>query len=140
MADKELLDLLNKAVAREIQVSIQYLWQHILVKGIKGFAIKDELKNIAISEMKHAEEIAERISYLGGTPTTNSEPINVGKTLKEMIQNDKKDEEIAIELYNKIIKKAKELNDHTTMKMFMDILEEEEEHHDFFTSLLEGEL
>ena len=139
MADKEFLDLLNKAVAREIQVSIQYLWQHILVKGIKGFAIKDELKKIAISEMKHAEEIAERISYLGGTPTTKSDPINVGNTLKEMILNDKKDEEIAIELYNKIIQKAKELNDHTTMRMFRKILQEEEEHHDFFTSLLEEE-
>ncbi|MBP2685990.1 MAG: hypothetical protein H6Q81_895, partial [Deltaproteobacteria bacterium] len=26
----ELLDLLNQAIAREIQVSVQYMWQHVL--------------------------------------------------------------------------------------------------------------
>lgn len=66
MASKDLLDLLNKAIARELQVSIQYMWQHVQWRGVKGFAVKDELKNIAISEMKHAEAIAERLSYLGG--------------------------------------------------------------------------
>jgi len=30
----ELLDLLNKAIAREIQVSIQYMWQHVLWQGM----------------------------------------------------------------------------------------------------------
>ncbi|MEK7309284.1 MAG: ferritin, partial [Planctomycetota bacterium] len=37
-ASKELLDLLNTAIARELQVSIQYMWQHILWSGVKHFA------------------------------------------------------------------------------------------------------
>jgi len=37
VSDK-LKDLLNKAIAREIQVSIQYMWQHIQVVGVKGVA------------------------------------------------------------------------------------------------------
>jgi len=49
-APKELMDLLNQAVAREIQVSVQYMWQHVLWKGVKGFAVKDALKKIAIEE------------------------------------------------------------------------------------------
>ena len=105
MASKELLDLLNKAIARELQVTIQYMWQHVLWKGVEGFAVKDELKTIAITEMKHAEAIAERLAYLGGTPTTKPDPIFVGGSLKEMIEKDKKDEESAIKLYKKIIKK-----------------------------------
>lgn len=134
---EELLDFLNKAIARELQVAIQYMWQHVLWKGVKGFAVKDELKKIAITEMKHAEAIAERLAYLGGIPTTKPEPIFVGETLKEMIERDKKDEENAITLYKEIIKKAVEKDDITTARLFRKILEDEEEHHDFFTSLLE---
>jgi len=134
---KELKELLNAAVAREIQVSIQYMWQHVLWRGVEGFAVKDEFKKIAIEEMKHAEEIAERLAYLGGKPTTKPAPIFVGDTLKEMVENDIKAEEEAMELYRKIIKKANEEGDITTARLFRKILEEEEEHHDFFTSLLE---
>lgn len=134
---EKLKELLNKAIARELQVSIQYMWQHVLWKGIKGFAIKDELKSIAIAEMKHAEEIAERLSYLGGEPTTKPEPIFVGKSLREMMEQDKKDEENAIELYKEIIDVANSENDTTTARLFRKILQDEEEHHDFFKSILE---
>ena len=138
MASKELLDLLNKAIARELQVTIQYMWQHVLWKGVEGFAVKDELKSIAIAEMKHAEAIAERLAYLGGVPTTKPDPIFVGGSLKKMIEKDKKDEETAISLYKKIIKKSQKEDDSTTARLFRKILEDEEEHHDTFSGLLEG--
>lgn len=113
------------------------MWQHVLWKGVKGFAVKDELKNIAIVEMKHAEDIAERLAYLGGIPTTKPEPIFVGETLKEMIEQDKKDEEGAIQLYKQIIEVTKKEGDETTRRLFRQILSDEEEHHDTFTGLLE---
>jgi len=136
-ASKELMDLLNKAIARELQVAIQYMWQHVLWSGVKGFAVKDELKKTAIDEMKHAESIAERLNYLGGIPTTKPDPIFVGKTLKEMIEQDKKDEEAAIELYKKIIAVAKKDGDEVTDLLFQNILTDEEDHHDVFSTLLE---
>jgi len=137
VASKELLDLLNDAIARELQVSIQYMWQHVQWSGIKGFTVQEELKKIAITEMKHAETIAERLVYLGGTPTTKPAEIFVGKTLREMIERDVKDEENAIKLYKEIIEKARRENDVTTAVLFEGILKDEEEHHDFFTTLLE---
>jgi bacterioferritin len=137
MASKEMLDMLNKAIARELQVTIQYMWQHVMWKGLKGFAVKDELKSIAITEMKHAEEIAERLTYLGGTPTTKPEPIFVGGGLKEMIEHDKSDEEGAIKMYKETIKKATDEGDQVTKRMFEKILADEEEHHDTFSGLLE---
>ncbi len=137
MASKEMLDMLNKAIARELQVTIQYMWQHVMWKGLKGFAVKDELKSIGIAEMKHAEEIAERLTYLGGTPTTKPEPIFVGGSLKEMLEHDKKDEEGAIKMYKDIIKMAKGEGDAVTKRMFEKILADEEEHHDTFSGLLE---
>lgn len=137
MVSKELLEMLNKAIARELQVSIQYMWQHVQWSGVKGFAVQEELKKIAIQEMKHAETIAERLFYLGGTPTTKPEPIFVGTTLKEMITRDAKDEENAISMYKAINEMALKEGDVTTARIFREILEEEEEHHDTFTTLLE---
>lgn len=133
----ELLDLLNQAIAREIQVSVQYMWQHVLWKGVQGYAVKDAFKTTAISEMKHAEAIAERLNYLGGTPTTKPTPIFIGTTLKQMIEADKKAEEEAITMYKKIIMIARKEGDETTEFLFTKILSDEEEHHDLFASLLE---
>jgi bacterioferritin len=136
-APKELMDLLNQAIAREIQVSVQYMWQHVLWKGVKGFAVKEELKKAAVQEMKHAEAIAERLNYLGGIPTTKPTPIFVGDSLREMLEQDKKDEEGAIILYKKIIEVAKKEGDIVTDRLFQGILSDEEGHHDTFTTLLE---
>jgi len=114
------------------------MWQHVLWKGIQGFTVKNELKKVAISEMKHAEAIAERLAYYGGTPTTKPEPIFVGSNLKEMIEKDKKDEEGAIELYKKIIEQARKEGDEVSKRLFKSILADEEDHFDLFSGLLEG--
>jgi bacterioferritin len=137
MASKKLLEMLNMAIAREIQVSIQYMWQHVEWIGVKGFATKDAFEDIAKQEMKHAESIAERLFYLGGIPTTKPEPINVGKTLREMIAQDVKDEKNAIDMYKGIIDLARKESDETTAFLFNEILKDEEDHHDTFTTLLE---
>ncbi len=137
-ASEKLLELLNRGVSRELQVAIQYMWQHIQWSGVPGFAVKGELRGIAVAEMKHAEAIAERLFYLGGTPTTKPDPIFVGKSLKEMIEQDAKDEETAIALYKQVIEVARSEGDETTRSLFRQILADEEGHHDTFTSLLEG--
>jgi bacterioferritin len=136
-ASKELLDLLNQAVARELQVSIQYMWQHVLWSGVKGHAVKDELRSIGIVEMKHAEAIAERLNYLGGVPTTKPSPIFVGTGLREQLAQDLKDEESALDLYRTIIERSRDEDDIVTNELFRGILADEEGHHDTFQTLLE---
>jgi len=86
--------------------------------------------------MKHVEAIAERLTYLGGIPTTKPDQIFVKETLKEMIEQDRNDEENAVILYKQIIATANREGDITTARLFRKILEEEEQHHDFFASLL----
>lgn len=135
MAD-ELLELLNKAIAREIGVSIQYMWQHVMAMGMKSPEVKDIFKDISIVEMKHAEKIAERLFYLGGTPTTKPTPIEVGGSLEEMAEADLKAENEAIEMYKEIIELADRKEDSTTRLLFEEILMEEEEHKHTFTILL----
>lgn len=134
---KKLLGLLNEAIARELQVVVQYMWQHVQWSGVKGFAVKGALQSIAVAEMKHAEAIAERLFYLGEIPTTKPNPIFVGKTLKEMIAQNVKDEQGAITLYKQIAEVARKEGDETTNRLFREILQQEEDHHDTFTSLME---
>ena len=138
MASKQLMDKLNDAIAREIQVSVQYMWQHVMVKGLHAPSVGGIFKKFAITEMKHAEEIAERLDYLGGVPTTKPTPIEIGKTAKEMLEVNKKAEEGAITLYKEIISLADKEGDVVTSGLFADILADEEEHHNTFSTLLEG--
>jgi len=136
-ASDKLKGMLNDAIAREIQVSVQYMWQHVQVMGALAVAVQDKFKSTAIAEMKHAEKIAERLWYLGGTPTTKPAPIEVGKNLKEFLELDVKAEVEAVQMYRQIIELATKEGDVTTAFMFKEILEDEEEHHDLFTTMLE---
>lgn len=136
MASEKLKGLLNDAIAAELSAIIQYMWQHVLVIGKESAAIGDVFEKISIEEMKHAEAIAERLDYLGGVPTTKPTPIQVGEALEEMLENDVAAEEGAIKMYRGIVEMAEEEKDYTTRELFLDILADEEDHHNTFTTLL----
>jgi len=132
------LELLNKGIARELQVSIQYMWQHVQVTGMDGAVVNGVFRQIAIAEMKHAEALAERLDYLDGVPTIKPDPIFVGGSLIEMLKQDEQNEEEAIELYKRAIQVASEEGDFTTRRLLEDILSEEEKHINTFGKLLVG--
>jgi bacterioferritin len=114
------------------------LWQHVQWEGVKGYATKYAFESTAKQEMKHAEMIAERLYYLSDgkvVPTTKPDPINVGKNLREMVTQDMQDEKKAIEMYKTIIANARKEADEATALLFMEILKDEEEHHDTFETL-----
>ncbi len=136
-ATSKLTDMMQKAIAREIQVSVQYMWQHVMAQGLESAEIADVFEDVAMAEMKHAEKIAERLVALGGRPTTKPAPILVGETLKEMLETDRKDEEAAIVLYRKIVAVSRKEGDGVTERMFQEILADEEDHYSTFAGLLE---
>jgi bacterioferritin len=138
MASKELLEMLNKGIARELQVSIQYMWQHIMAKGIEGAVVEDTFRQISITEMKHAEKLAERLVFLNGVPTLTPDPVHIGHSLEEMLKENVQAEEEAISLYKQTIQLASKEGDFTTRRMLEDILSNEEEHLDKFSKLLVG--
>ena len=134
--------LLNQAVSREIQVSIQYMLQHakteklirkiipenILLDKTTYEAVGKFLKEFAIQEMKHAGAIMERIYYLGGAATTKASKPVIGNTLSEFARNGVKAEEEALVLYRKIIEAAGGIGDWETRELFERIYGEEEKH------------
>jgi bacterioferritin len=141
-ATSEYIDLLNQAVSREIQVSLQYMLQHtkmekllrkmiaenILLDKTTYDAVGKFLKEIAIEEMKHAAEIMERIYYLGGLATTKADKPIVGNSLSEFAKLGVKAEEEALVLYRKIIMASREIGDRTTRQLFQKIYAAEEQH------------
>jgi len=135
-ASTTLTDMMQKAVAREIQVSVQYMWQHVMAKGLESAEIAEAFEEVAISEMKHVEKIAERLFYFDVVPTTKPTPLTIVSSLTEMLEVDAKAEEEAIDLYKQIITQAAAEGDSTTRVLFEQILAEEEAHHDTFTTLL----
>jgi len=136
------VSLLNKAVSRELQVSVQYMLQHtkmeklirkvipenILLDKTTYEAMGKFLREFAIQEMKHAAAIMERIYYLGGEATTKSDKPIVGNTLSEFAKNGAKAEEEALVLYRKIIEAAGKNGDWETRELFEKIYAEEEAH------------
>jgi len=141
-ATSEYISLLNQAVSREIQVSIQYMLQHakmeklirkvipenILLDKTTYEAVGKFLKEFAIEEMKHAAAAMERIYYLGGSATTKGDKPVVGNSLSEFAKLGVKAEEDALVLYRKIINAAKEIGDWETWEMFEKIYAAEEKH------------
>jgi bacterioferritin len=138
LVSQKLLEFLNKAIARELQVSIQYMWQHVQITGMDGAVVEDIFRKTAIAEMKHAERLAERLDYLNGVPTTAPDPIFVGGSLIEMLKQDELDEEESINIYKQAIQAAAEEGDYTTRRMLEEILAEEENHINTFGKLLVG--
>jgi bacterioferritin len=138
LVSEKLLEFLNKAIARELQVSIQYMWQHVQVTGMDGAAVEDIFRKTAIAEMKHAERLAEQLDYLNGVPTVKPDPIFVGGSILEMLTQDQRDEEDAIELYKEAIQYAAHEGDYTTRRLLEEILADEETHVNTFGKLLVG--
>ncbi len=135
-ASPKLTEMMNQAIAGELQAIVQYMWHHVMVKGLQASSLSDVFEKIAIDEMKHAERIAERLFYFDVNPTTKPTPIAVGGAPEQMLKADVKAEEEAITLYKDIIKQAASEKDETTRLLFEEILSEEESHHDTFTTLL----
>jgi bacterioferritin len=132
----KLTEMMNQAIAGELQAIVQYMWHHIMVKGMSASSLMEVFEDISVEEMKHAEKIAERLFYFDVVPTTKPNPIAVGGTTEQMLKADVKAEEEAITLYKDIIRQAVAEGDDTTERLFKEILDAEERHHDTFTTLL----
>ncbi len=138
----EYIDLLNEAVQRELQVSVQYILQHskmekliqkiipenILLDKTTYEAVGKFLKEFAIQEMKHAAAIEERIYYLGGEATTKSKKPEIGNSLSEFAKLGAKREGEALDLYRTIIDRSRQMGDYETHDLFEKIYGEEEKH------------
>src|SRR5258708_36116006 len=145
-ADREVvLQLLNEALATEIICTLRYKRHYYMAKGIHGESVASEFLQHAQEESQHADQIAERITQLGGAPdfspdglVTRSHAEYVeGGSLEEMIKEDLVGESLAIDSYREMVSYLGE-EDPTSRRLMEEILAKEEEHADDLAKLLEG--
>ena len=133
---KQLIDLLNYDLGGELQAIIQYLQHSYLIAGVNRQQLHAVLEEISKDEMKHAEELAERIVAMGGVPTIKPRPIVQAKTIKAMLTADLKGEQLALKDYAERIKQAEAMGEVGTSLIIENIVVDEQHHHDKFVMLL----
>jgi bacterioferritin len=138
------LRLLNEALATELVCVLRYKRHYFTAKGIHAEGVASEFLEHANDEQGHADQIAERITQLGGEPDFSPDGLATrshaeyveGDSLEEMIKEDLVAERIAIDSYREIVQYLGE-KDSTTRRLMEEILAKEEEHADDLANLLE---
>ncbi len=138
MSSRELLDMLNKGVARLLQSSIQYKWQQLTVKGIEGAASEGIFKRMAAESAKNVEVLAERLVYLAGVLPGTFDRVHVEYGLDDMLKENITSLEEMIELLKQTVQVAKSEGDYGTRRILEDVLIVEERHLDWVSKLLVG--
>jgi len=136
--------LLNEALATEIVCTLRYKRHYFMAKGIHAEGVAAEFLEHSRDEQQHADQIAERITQLGGEPDFSPEGLATrshaeyveGDSLEDMIREDLVAERIAIDSYKEIVLYLGE-KDPTSRRLMEEILAKEEEHADDLANLLE---
>ena len=141
---KQVVDVLNAALATEIVCVLRYKRHFFAAKGINKDAVAEEFLQHANEEQGHADRIAERITQLGGEPDLNPATLTArshseyveGDDLISMIKENLVAERIAIESYSEIIRFLGD-KDVTSRRLMEEILGVEEEHANDMLDLIE---
>jgi bacterioferritin len=130
--NKKMLTVLDQLLADELTAINQYMVHSEMCENWGYNKLHMDIRKQAMDEMHHAEWLIERIIFFEGTPTVSKlNPIKIGKTVSEMINNDDKDELDAVRSYNEAIKLARAVDDQGTVDLLSKILKMEEGHVDW---------
>jgi len=106
MDEKEMIDLLNEALAQEHACIIRYLTHAAVIKGVFHEPVKARLTEIATDEQLHAGLLRDRIIGLGGVPTTQVRDVKMGMTIPEILKINIEEETSAIAMYQEMHSKV----------------------------------
>lgn len=135
--DPKVIEALNKGLTVELTAINQYFVQAKMCANWGYQALAKKHYDESIGEMKHADKIIERILFLDGSPAiARYNPIRVGATVLEQLENDLKLETDGVAFYNEGIRLAADIGDHGTRELFDKILIESEEHVDWLETQL----
>ncbi len=136
------VELLNHAVALEIETVLQYLYFHFHFED-KGYGHLAKLfKMISIKEMGHIEKLSERILFLKGDvvmkPSKGIIYLEKDKSgdinfdIKRVLEIASGLESSTVDLYNKWACECGATGDSASKRLFEELVEMEEEHEDIF--------
>jgi bacterioferritin len=132
----KVIDVLNKARAMELYAISQYMNQHYALDAMDYGELAKNMKLVAIDEMRHAEQFAERIKELGGEPGTDlSDKVQKGQDVREVFTFDAKLEDDTIDAYNQFLSVCRDMGDNVSVKLFEAIIDEEQTHFNHFDNV-----
>ncbi len=136
--DPKVIDYLNKALRHELTAVSQY-WLHYRLQDDWGLgSMAKKSREESIEEMQHADDLIERILFLGGHPNLQKlDPLRIGQTPKETLECDLAAEESARALYKEAREVCNEAGDYVTMKLFETLMADEEGHIDLLETQLD---
>jgi len=133
----KIIELLNRALTKEFTAINQYFIHGKMCENWGYQALAKKYMDESLGEMKHADELIQRILFLEGTPNmTKYDKINVGANVKKQLESDLVLEEEAVKELKPAIKVCLEELDHASRELLEHILVDEEEHIDW----IEGQL
>jgi len=133
----EVLQALQEMLEEELGAINQYFLHSEMCENWGYKLLSKRVKELSITEMKHAEELIERTLFLEGTPNLSQLPkLNIGTDVKQALTNDLVLEHGAVTGYNEAIATCRKAGDNGTADFLKTILTQEEEHVDFFEEQL----
>jgi len=133
----EVLKVLQEMLEEELGALNQYFLHSEMCENWGYELLGKRVKKLSITEMKHAEELIERTLFLEGAPNLSELPkLDIGKDVKQQLQNDLALELGAVASYNEAIATCRKAGDNGTADFLKGILAEEEDHVDFFEEQL----
>jgi bacterioferritin len=136
-AKPKIIEKLNALLADELTAINQYIVHSEMCANWGYERLHEAIEKRAITEMKHAEKLIERILFLDGTPIVSKlDKIEIGSDVKAQFENDLDAERMAVQAYNEGIQLAVESGDNGTRALLESILADEEHHVDWLEAQL----
>ncbi|TCT40255.1 bacterioferritin [Martelella mediterranea] len=136
--DKKVIERLNEALFLELGAVNQYWLHYRLLEdwGLTKLASKERAESI--EEMHHADKLVDRIIFLEGHPNLQTvAPLRIGQNVKEVLEADLAGEHEARNSYKESRDICHAAGDYVSMKLFEELMMDEEGHIDFLETQLE---
>jgi bacterioferritin len=136
--NQEVIDILNEALKLELGAINQY-WLHYRMCDNWGYTkLGKKEREESIEEMEHADKLVDRILFLEGVPNLQYvAPLMIGQHIKEVLECDLKAEYNARDLYVRARDLCRNKEDLVSMRLFEELLADEEDHIDFLETQLD---
>jgi len=136
--NKKVVTLLNDVLTAELTAINQYFLHAKMCQNWGYNRLAAAIREESIDEMKHAEQLIDRVLFLGGVPNVQRlGKVTIGETVREQFELDLTTEYSAQKRLNKGIALCREEEDNASRALLEEILQSEDEHVDWLEAQLD---
>lgn len=135
--DAAVIKTLNEVLTGELTAINQYFLHASMCKNWGYNKLAEKVREESIDEMKHAQELIDRVLFLEGVPNLQKlDSLHIGETVPEQFQADLDLETLALERLRRGVDVCWKAKDHASRELLESILAAEEEHADWLEAQL----